>query len=376
MDVRRTFDILAHQLANSPKADALAAKINGQWMPKSTQELQDEANIVSLGLVALGLKRDDKRLLPQVAKGLGFLTGVPAKMITAGVMTVCNAIDAYIEGDRQKHLGELAATLPYVYAGGFLSAFKKTAAGAPATPYGPVAQFLAAGGTTGKEAREKVVSDVKATPEGKGATDAEVETAVDDAIKSKPVFGVANVAQEARKPVDDYVLKKFIDGRTNAATGIFDFLGGTDHKIDPNNPEASPEYVKFRDHILKAYTTTTNDPYFNDTALKNAMKEAEKQGIKPDQLEGWLSNYMMKKAQGEIDEAEPDTRMDELETSKKTVNDLLSGYVSDDDIRAVQPIVLNTPKDKGRDQLLSICRKWKGDLNERQSKLLSDLTGA
>ena len=60
MDVRRTFDILAHQLANSPKADALAAKINGQWMPKSTQELQNEANIVSLGLVALGLKRDDK----------------------------------------------------------------------------------------------------------------------------------------------------------------------------------------------------------------------------------------------------------------------------------------------------------------------------
>ena len=60
MDVRRTFDILAHQLANSPKADALAAKINGQWMPKSTQELQNEANIVSLGLVALGLKRADK----------------------------------------------------------------------------------------------------------------------------------------------------------------------------------------------------------------------------------------------------------------------------------------------------------------------------
>ena len=60
MDVRRTFDILAHQLANSPKVDALAAKINGQWMPKSTQELQNEANIVSLGLMALGLKRDDK----------------------------------------------------------------------------------------------------------------------------------------------------------------------------------------------------------------------------------------------------------------------------------------------------------------------------
>ncbi|ALW84006.1 AMP-dependent synthetase [Hymenobacter sedentarius] len=60
MDVRRSFDILPHQLANSPKSDALAAKIGGQWIPKSTQQLQDEANLVSLGLVAIGLKRGDK----------------------------------------------------------------------------------------------------------------------------------------------------------------------------------------------------------------------------------------------------------------------------------------------------------------------------
>ena len=60
MDVRRSFDILAYQLANSPKSDAFAAKIAGQWVPTSTQQLQDEANLVSLGLIALGLKRGDK----------------------------------------------------------------------------------------------------------------------------------------------------------------------------------------------------------------------------------------------------------------------------------------------------------------------------
>ena len=60
MDVRRAFDILAHQLANSPKSDALASKIDGQWVPISTQQLQDQANLVSLGLASLGLKHGDK----------------------------------------------------------------------------------------------------------------------------------------------------------------------------------------------------------------------------------------------------------------------------------------------------------------------------
>ncbi|GAA3985471.1 long-chain fatty acid--CoA ligase [Hymenobacter antarcticus] len=60
MDVRRAFDILAHQLANFPKSDALASKIDGQWVPISTQQVQDQANLVSLGLASLGLKRGDK----------------------------------------------------------------------------------------------------------------------------------------------------------------------------------------------------------------------------------------------------------------------------------------------------------------------------
>lgn len=60
MDVHRSFDILPYQLAKFAKTDALAAKINGQWSPLSTQQVQDQANLVSLGLRALGLQRGDK----------------------------------------------------------------------------------------------------------------------------------------------------------------------------------------------------------------------------------------------------------------------------------------------------------------------------
>jgi len=60
MDVRRSFDILANQLEKFPKPDALAAKINGRYEPLSTQQVQEQANLVSLGLLKLGLKKDDK----------------------------------------------------------------------------------------------------------------------------------------------------------------------------------------------------------------------------------------------------------------------------------------------------------------------------
>ena len=60
MDIRRSFDILANQIEKFPKADALAAKLNGQYVPLSSQQVQDQTNLVSLGLLALGLKKDDK----------------------------------------------------------------------------------------------------------------------------------------------------------------------------------------------------------------------------------------------------------------------------------------------------------------------------
>ena len=60
MDVRRSFDILPHQLANFPQADALTAKIDGRWTPTSTQQAQEQVDLVSLGLLALGLQHGDK----------------------------------------------------------------------------------------------------------------------------------------------------------------------------------------------------------------------------------------------------------------------------------------------------------------------------
>ncbi|TDN35958.1 long-chain fatty acid--CoA ligase [Hymenobacter sp. UV11] len=60
MDVRRSFDILANQLEKLPQADALAAKIDGRYVPLSSQQVQEQTNLVSLGLLKLGLKKDDK----------------------------------------------------------------------------------------------------------------------------------------------------------------------------------------------------------------------------------------------------------------------------------------------------------------------------
>ncbi len=60
MDVRRSFDILASQLEKFPQADALAAKIDGRYVPLSSQQVQEQTNLVSLGLLKLGLKKDDK----------------------------------------------------------------------------------------------------------------------------------------------------------------------------------------------------------------------------------------------------------------------------------------------------------------------------
>ncbi|GAA4378034.1 long-chain fatty acid--CoA ligase [Hymenobacter koreensis] len=60
MDVRRAFDILPYQLEKFPQADCLAAKINGNWEKISTQQLKDQAELVSLGLRKLGIGKDDK----------------------------------------------------------------------------------------------------------------------------------------------------------------------------------------------------------------------------------------------------------------------------------------------------------------------------
>ena len=60
MNITRTFDLLPFQQQHNPKPDCLAAKVNGTWQKHSTKDVHDYANQVSLGLLKLGIGKDDK----------------------------------------------------------------------------------------------------------------------------------------------------------------------------------------------------------------------------------------------------------------------------------------------------------------------------
>lgn len=60
MKPTRLFDFLEYQLQNSPRADSLAMKQNGEWQKISTQDFVNKANAISRGLLNLGLKAGDK----------------------------------------------------------------------------------------------------------------------------------------------------------------------------------------------------------------------------------------------------------------------------------------------------------------------------
>ncbi|WP_299826079.1 long-chain fatty acid--CoA ligase [uncultured Pontibacter sp.] len=60
MEITRTLDLLPHQLANAPQPDCLAAKVDGVWVKHTTRDVQDYANKISLGLLKLGIGKEDK----------------------------------------------------------------------------------------------------------------------------------------------------------------------------------------------------------------------------------------------------------------------------------------------------------------------------
>lgn len=60
IELKRLFDVPYYQLENRPKQDALAAKENGSWTKYSTQEYIDQANLISKGLLELGIQKGDK----------------------------------------------------------------------------------------------------------------------------------------------------------------------------------------------------------------------------------------------------------------------------------------------------------------------------
>jgi long-chain acyl-CoA synthetase len=60
MKATRVFELLDHQLSAFPKEDAIAMKVQGNWVKYSTQDYKNMANAFSMGLLKLGIKKDDK----------------------------------------------------------------------------------------------------------------------------------------------------------------------------------------------------------------------------------------------------------------------------------------------------------------------------
>lgn len=61
MSITRTFDLLQQYKDNYfQKEDALAGKVNGQWVKYSSAEYINNSNFISYGLLALGIKKGDK----------------------------------------------------------------------------------------------------------------------------------------------------------------------------------------------------------------------------------------------------------------------------------------------------------------------------
>ena len=59
MTIKRLFDCIDHQLQNFPRPDMLAAKVNGEWVPYSTEKVADTINRLSAGLMKLGVSGND-----------------------------------------------------------------------------------------------------------------------------------------------------------------------------------------------------------------------------------------------------------------------------------------------------------------------------
>ncbi|WP_066832949.1 AMP-dependent synthetase/ligase [Rufibacter ruber] len=60
MKVTRVFDLLTQQVQEFPQPDCLATKINGEWVKYSTQEVIKTVNTLSLALLKMGIRKDDK----------------------------------------------------------------------------------------------------------------------------------------------------------------------------------------------------------------------------------------------------------------------------------------------------------------------------
>ena len=61
-DQSRIFDFLYHQLQKFPKADMLAGKVDGNYVPISTQQVANKVNLLAAALLKMGLSGNDMQV--------------------------------------------------------------------------------------------------------------------------------------------------------------------------------------------------------------------------------------------------------------------------------------------------------------------------
>lgn len=59
-EITRVFDLLEHSLNHHPKQDMVAAKRDGVWVKYATERFVEQVNLLSLGLIENGIRKDNK----------------------------------------------------------------------------------------------------------------------------------------------------------------------------------------------------------------------------------------------------------------------------------------------------------------------------
>jgi hypothetical protein len=232
----------------------------------------------------------------RIVRGVRAAFGLPAAMISAGIMSVLVLLDAIIEGKRIRDLGTLAQRLAYVYSGAYVMAYSKDKA--PASGSSATAQFADAGAKVAVKHKKDILAKVKKQAESEeipmeGKAPAMLKKAVKKYIQENPV-GIGTILPEARPPVNKYILDRFVKGREAALTrkamsAIVSVWGGSTSDV-----KDSQEYKKFKESYLPAYTS---DKALN-MAIDNAMKDLEKQGkpVTPENANEALYEYFSEQA--------------------------------------------------------------------------------
>lgn len=210
------------------------------------------------------------------------LTGLPASLIVGTLMTILPVLDAFVEGDRIKNLGELAQRLPYVYAGAFLA--EKNGAGGGGGGAGGaggtvVPQFANAGTAAAKKLKQDALAEAKQFAQQENVTIPEPEliAEVDKAVKEMPM-GIAEVAAVAQEEVNKYILDRFVKDREKSLlrkgmNALIGLIGG-----DLGEVKDSEEYKKFKEKLLPAYTQFDPNSADLNPVLKKAVATLQAEG--------------------------------------------------------------------------------------------------